>query len=44
VVSAGYNAAFLTLAGVAAVGLLLFWFAMPETRDENDVRVDRRER
>jgi MFS family permease len=44
VVSAGYSAAFLTLAGVAAVGLLLFWFAMPETRDENAVRVDRRER
>ena len=43
VVSAGYSAAFLTLAGVAAAGLLLFWFAMPETRDENAVRVDRRE-
>jgi sugar phosphate permease len=32
VVSAGYSADFLTLAGVAAAGLLLFWFAMPEPR------------
>jgi MFS family permease len=31
VVHAGYSAAFLTLAGVAAAGLALFWFAMPET-------------
>jgi MFS family permease len=31
VVYAGYSAAFLTLAGVAALGLLLFFFAMPET-------------
>jgi MFS family permease len=31
VVSAGYSAAFLTLAAVAASGLLLFLFAMPET-------------
>ncbi|AYF51897.1 MULTISPECIES: MFS transporter [unclassified Pseudomonas] len=28
---AGYNAAFLTLAGVAAVALALVWLAMPET-------------
>jgi MFS family permease len=35
VVSAGYSAAFLTLAGVAGAGLLLFWLAMPETRDGN---------
>ncbi|WLG41832.1 MFS transporter [Pseudomonas rhodesiae] len=28
---AGYNAAFLTLAGVAAVALALLWLAMPET-------------
>lgn len=28
---AGYSAAFLFLAGVAAVALALFWFAMPET-------------
>ena len=31
VVQAGYSAAFLTLAGVAAVGLALFWTMMPET-------------
>jgi len=31
VVHAGYSAAFLTLAAVAAAGLLLFFFAMPET-------------
>jgi MFS family permease len=34
VVSLGYSVAFLTLAGVAGAGLLLFWLAMPETRDE----------
>ncbi|AZE78520.1 MFS transporter [Pseudomonas synxantha] len=28
---AGYNAAFLTLAGVAGIALLLLWLAMPET-------------
>lgn len=28
---AGYSAAFLTLAGIAAVALLLLWVAMPET-------------
>ena len=28
---AGYNAAFLSLAGVAAVALALLWLAMPET-------------
>jgi MFS family permease len=33
VVKAGYSAAFLTLAGVAATGLLLLWFAMPETAE-----------
>jgi MFS family permease len=32
VVHAGYSAAFLTLGGVAAVGLAVFFFAMPETR------------
>jgi MFS family permease len=32
-VQAGYNAAFLTLAGIAAFGGLLFWLAMPESRD-----------
>jgi hypothetical protein len=31
--SLGYSAAFLTLAGIAGAGLLLFWLAMPETRD-----------
>jgi predicted MFS family arabinose efflux permease len=31
VVHAGYSAAFVTLAAIAAVGLLLFLFAMPET-------------
>jgi MFS family permease len=33
VVHAGYSAAFLTLGAIAAVGLLLFLFAMPETRE-----------
>jgi len=32
VVQAGYSAAFLTLAGVAIVGLGLYLFVMPETR------------
>lgn len=32
VVFAGYSAAFLTLAGVAAIGLILFIMLMPETR------------
>ena len=32
VVAAGYSAAFLALAGVAAAGLALYAFAMPETR------------
>jgi MFS family permease len=31
VVKAGYSAAFLTLAGIAGTGLLLFWLGMPET-------------
>ena len=31
VVHAGYSAAFLTLAGVALVGALAFFFGMPET-------------
>ncbi len=29
---AGYDAAFLTLSGIAAAGGVLFWLAMPETR------------
>ena len=33
VVAAGYSAAFLTLAAIAALGLVLFWLAMPETKD-----------
>jgi MFS family permease len=33
VVQAGYDAAFLTLAAIAALGGLLFWLAMPETCD-----------
>jgi predicted MFS family arabinose efflux permease len=33
VVAAGYSAAFLTLAALAAAGLVLFWIAMPETKD-----------
>ena len=33
VVAAGYSAAFLTLAAIAAAGLLLFWLGMPETKD-----------
>jgi MFS family permease len=31
IVHAGYSAAFLVLAGIAAVSLLLFWLRMPET-------------
>lgn len=33
VVAAGYSAAFLVLAAIAAAGLVLFWLAMPETRN-----------
>jgi MFS family permease len=41
VVYAGYNAAFLTLAVVATIGLLLFFFAMPETgREKSSVELD----
>ena len=29
---AGYDAAFLTMAAIAGVALLFFWFAMPETK------------
>jgi MFS family permease len=32
VVHLGYSAAFLTLAGVAVLGALVFFFGMPETR------------
>ena len=34
VVRAGYPAAFLTLAAIAALGGVLFWALMPETRLE----------
>ena len=33
VVHAGYSAAFLTLAGVAVVGLALYFLVMPETQE-----------
>jgi len=33
VVHAGYSAAFLVLGAVAAMGFILYLFAMPETRD-----------
>jgi hypothetical protein len=36
VAHAGYSAAFITLSAVAAAGLLLFFFAMPETHAETD--------
>jgi MFS family permease len=39
VVHAGYSAAFLTLAGVAVVGLALYFFVMPETQERE---LDRR--
>jgi MFS family permease len=39
VVSAGYSAAFLALAAIAAVGAALFWLGMPETRDIGDREV-----
>jgi hypothetical protein len=32
VVHAGFSAAFLVLAGIAASGFLLYFFGMPETR------------
>ena len=43
VVRAGYSAGFLVLAAVAAVGLLVFWLAMPESKPpESSVPVERR--
>jgi hypothetical protein len=33
---AGYSAAFLALAPVATARLVLFWLAMPETKDINE--------
>ncbi|GEO36588.1 MFS family permease [Skermanella aerolata] len=38
VVNAGYDAAFLTLAAAAGLGLMLFLFAMPETRPVDQPR------
>ena len=43
VVRAGYSAGFLALAAVAAVGLLVFWLAMPESKPpESPVSTARR--
>jgi hypothetical protein len=36
IVSAGYGAVFMTLAGIAAAGFALFLLAMPETRNARD--------
>jgi MFS family permease len=36
VVRAGYDSAFLTLAGIAVAGFSLFWWAMPETRHRRE--------
>ncbi len=41
VVSAGYSAAFLTLAAVATAGFVVFMVAMPETRTEQPAQLDR---
>lgn len=38
IVGAGYRAAFLFLGGVAAAAFLLYWLAMPETRNIGDDR------
>ena len=40
VVHAGYSAAFLTLAAVAAVGFVVFMVAMPETRTTRPAQLD----
>jgi MFS family permease len=40
VVHAGYSAAFLVLAGIAASGFLLYFFGMPETRDIAERKLD----
>ena len=44
VVHAGYSAAFLTLAGVAMAGLVLFLFAMPETKEQGESGPERQSR
>jgi sugar phosphate permease len=41
VVHAGYSAAFLTLAGVAAAGLALYCFVMPETQARESAKASR---
>jgi MFS family permease len=41
--AAGYSAAFLTLAGVAAVALVLLWVAFPETLQRSMVEMDDRQ-
>jgi MFS family permease len=42
VVHAGYNAAFLTLAGIAILGVLVFFFGMPETLPRSPGQIDQR--
>ena len=44
VVRAGYSAAFLTLAAVAAVGLIVFLFAMQETKPQDEAAAHVEER
>lgn len=41
--AAGYSAAFLTLAGVAAVALVLLWVAFPETLQRSTVEMNDRQ-
>jgi predicted MFS family arabinose efflux permease len=41
VVHAGYSAAFLTLAGIAAAGLALYCFVMPETQAREQAKAGR---
>ena len=36
IVSAGYSAAFLVLAGIAALGFTIYWLLMPETKPATD--------
>jgi hypothetical protein len=38
---AGFSTAFVTLAGIAALGLVLFSIAMPETRNLSDETAER---
>ena len=40
VAHAGYSAALLTLAGVASIGLALYFFVMPETQAPKTARDD----